>query len=214
MLIETCTGSVQWAVHEDGVQFELQTTTRGLDPDKPSYAALGISKDMHMGDDSVVECVIGVDGVGRAYASEVMLTDIESFLEDGHITCRMKWLFDNRLQVQEEDQFKVFALEFGSWHLLFAKGNADKWSFEKEIHSVNDGSLFPWTAVQRISFCRENCTAVSDATIGQVVIDEMKQTDVSRYWRYRFAVIHGLTLSNLFHSSVSLLTHLYLVSGV
>lgn len=54
------------------------------------------------------------------------------------------------------------------------------------MHSVNDGEQFPWITEQLVSFCRYNCTDE------KFIIAEMKQSNVSRYWRYRFAVIHGL----------------------
>ncbi|VDK47801.1 unnamed protein product [Anisakis simplex] len=209
------------------------------------YMALGMSKDMRMGDDTVIECVIGVDGVGKAFvsfndetnnkqllqvirdflmhdsmsfnscykcyefesyiqlqASEVMLTETSSFVEDGHMICNMKWMFNGRDKVDRADLFKVFDLESQKWNLLFARGNADRRSknitlsskllllgLQKEIHSVNDGNLFPWISVQQVEFCRSNCSGDQN-----VIVNDMKQTDVSRYWRYRFAVMHGIFL--------------------
>uniref|UniRef100_A0A9J2P3T1 Cytochrome b561 domain-containing protein n=1 Tax=Ascaris lumbricoides TaxID=6252 RepID=A0A9J2P3T1_ASCLU len=201
--IQKCSSSVQWTVLKDGVLVQLEASLVGLDPDMAHYVALGISKDMRMGDDSVVECVIGADGVGKAFisfndetnnqqllqASEVMLSETSSFVEDGHMICNMKWAFNGRSKVNEADLFKVFDLESRTWNLLFARGNADKRSGQKEMHSVNDGDLFPWISEQTVAFCRENCT-----TEQYVIINEMKQTDVTRYWRYRFAVMHGALL--------------------
>ncbi|VDM37944.1 unnamed protein product [Toxocara canis] len=196
--IQKCLSSVQWTVLKDGVLFQLEASLVGLDPTMAHYVALGISKDMRMGDDSVIECVIGADGVGKAYisfndetnnkqllqASEVMLSETSSFLEDGHMIFNIWSGFANHnLSLQ------VFDLESRAWNLLFARGNADKRSHEKEIHSVNDGDLFPWISEQAVAFCRENCTAEQ-----YVTISEMKQTDVTRYWRYRFAVMHGAFL--------------------
>lgn len=202
--VDTCHGSVKWSVRENGVNFQLEATTNDLDPNKAVYVALGISKDMYMGDDSVIECIIAMDGVGKAYvsfndetnneqlyqASEMMLTNVKSFLEDGHMICNVTWIFEAREKVEEKDRFKVFDLTLQPWHFLFAKGSADKRSLQKEIHSVNDGPLFPWITTEQIRLYPENSTATGEDDC--VIISNMKQTDMSRYWRYRFAIIHGV----------------------
>lgn len=60
-------------------------------------------------------------------------------------------------------------------------------AFEKDIHSVNDGAQFPWMSDEKVEFCRANCTGPT-----YVYLNEMRQTYyVSRYWRYRIAVLHG-----------------------
>ncbi|VDD93809.1 unnamed protein product, partial [Enterobius vermicularis] len=198
--INDCDSSVQWTVLDDGVLFEIEATTLDLDPAEAHYISVGISKDTRMGDDSVVECIFAADGSGRAYisfndethneqlyqASSVMINDTNFAVENGTVRCSVKWQFSARQLVNPKDQFKVFDLESGLWHLLFARGNADVYSLKKRIHSVNDGPLFPWISEQKIHFCGYNCS--SDPF---VVISTMKQTDLSRYWRYRFAVIHG-----------------------
>uniref|UniRef100_A0A8R1DKG3 ascorbate ferrireductase (transmembrane) n=1 Tax=Caenorhabditis japonica TaxID=281687 RepID=A0A8R1DKG3_CAEJA len=84
----------------------------------------------------------------------------------------------------------VHDLEMGAYHLLFARGSANKYTLEKDIHSTNDGTQFPWMSDQQVSFCRTNCSSPNLYHIGQ-----MRQTyNVSRYWRYRIAVWHGILL--------------------
>ena len=59
-------------------------------------------------------------------------------------------------------------------------------ALEKDIHSVNDGPTFPWITEDQVTFCRENCSV---SNIYDVI--DMHQTTVTRYWRYRIAVLHG-----------------------
>ncbi|VDN51747.1 unnamed protein product [Dracunculus medinensis] len=134
---EHCNSSVKWFVMADGVQFELEAIITDLEPNNAYWIAIGISKDIWMGDDSVMECVISADGKGQSFIS-------------------------------------------------FNDETNNKQLLQKQMHSVNDGEQFPWITEQLVSFCRYNCTDE------KFIIAEMKQSNVSRYWRYRFAVIHGI----------------------
>ncbi|KAJ1347385.1 hypothetical protein KIN20_002423 [Parelaphostrongylus tenuis] len=73
---------------------------------------------------------------------------------------------------------------------MFARGNADPWTLTKDIHSTNDGAQFPWTTQEMVTFCRgDNCTWNN-----LYLITDGIQSPVERYWRYRIAVLHGITL--------------------
>jgi len=118
-----------------------------------------------------------------------MLNGTSGRLDNGRMVCNGVWLFDRRYSVNEEDQFKVKDLEETPWYLLMARGNADRYTLEKQIHSTNDGDLFPWMSDEKVFICR-NCT--NDQR--HMNITAMRQTFVSRWWRYRIAVIHGIFL--------------------
>lgn len=47
---------------------------------------------------------------------------------DGVLTCSAKLLLDNRPLIDNDTQFMVHDLESGSYHLLFARGSANKYS--------------------------------------------------------------------------------------
>jgi hypothetical protein len=51
---------------------------------------------------------------------------------------------------------------------------------------------------EKVSFCGGNNSCISSTTSGQphVYVHQMKQTDISRTWRYRIAVIHGMKIDH------------------
>uniref|UniRef100_A0A914UQ97 Cytochrome b561 domain-containing protein n=1 Tax=Plectus sambesii TaxID=2011161 RepID=A0A914UQ97_9BILA len=202
--IGSCVSSVQWTTESDGVVFEFQATIRDLtNTFNGRWIAIGFSKDDRMGDDSVIECIFKPSGDGNAYlsfndmthnrqllqATTVALAETSGQIVDDRMMCKVKWLYGGREKVFEEDRFKVFDLESRPWTMQIARGEADHYSFSKMIHSTHDGDLFPWVTTSEVHVCR-NC---SDEKRFQYIKD-MKQTDISRYWRYRIATIHGILL--------------------
>ncbi|MFH4975290.1 hypothetical protein AB6A40_001999 [Gnathostoma spinigerum] len=201
--VQLCDGMVQWTVQPDGFSFDLEAKISDLKRDSAHYVAVGFSKDQRMGDDSVLECVVDKNGAGNAFlsfndettnqrllqASEVMLSNISTGLEDGHIKCSAKWLLDAKNDVDNGDTYKVFNLEEQPWYLLFARGDADPRSLEKRIHFLNDGPQLPWMTDTKIVFCRYNCS-----TSPTFIVSEMIQSHVSRWWRYRLALLHGVLM--------------------
>ncbi|KIH63009.1 hypothetical protein ANCDUO_06699 [Ancylostoma duodenale] len=209
-----CISGVRWSMEPDGLKIQLQTHVNDLDPTRPFYAALGFSYNQRMAvcllkdDDTVVECVQPLKGPGKVQvsfndetfnnvlpqASSVLLEGGSTVLEDGLLTCNMKFMLDKVPLVSNESQFMIHDLESQPYYLLFARGNADPWTLEKDIHSVNDNPQFPWMSQEmealredlQVSFCRENCTSN-----GIYMLDDGMQSRVERYWRYRVAVLHG-----------------------
>ncbi|KAL6734729.1 hypothetical protein Aduo_005237 [Ancylostoma duodenale] len=198
-----CISGVRWSMEPDGLKIQLQTHVNDLDPTRPFYAALGFSYNQRMDDDTVVECVQPLKGPGKVQvsfndetfnnvlpqASSVLLEGGSTVLEDGLLTCNMKFMLDKVPLVSNESQFMIHDLESQPYYLLFARGNADPWTLEKDIHSVNDNPQFPWMSQEMVSFCRENCTSN-----GIYMLDDGMQSRVERYWRYRVAVLHGVAL--------------------
>ncbi|CAB3404520.1 unnamed protein product [Caenorhabditis bovis] len=202
--IQLCLSGVEWQMLPEGIFIQLEAHVADLDQTRPFYAALGFSFNQRMDDDTVFECVVPHTGEGKVQisfndetfnqvlpqATSVLLTEETTSYVDGVITCSGKLLLDNRHLVDNSSQFMVHDLETGSYHLLFARGSADVFTLEKDIHSTNDGTQFPWMSDTKVSFCRTNC---SSPNLYQ--IDEMRQTyNVDRYWRYRIAVWHGILL--------------------
>ncbi|PIO61993.1 hypothetical protein TELCIR_16467, partial [Teladorsagia circumcincta] len=156
-------------------------------------------------DDTVVECVQPLQGQpGQVrvsfndetfnnvlpQASSVLLEGGSVKVEDGLLTCDMKFLLDNVPLVSNSTKFMIHNLEARPYYLLFARGNADPWTLEKDIHSVNDGPQFPWMTQEMVSFCRgDNCSSNT-----MYFLNEGMQSPVERYWRYRVAVLHGVAL--------------------
>ncbi|CAJ0959543.1 unnamed protein product, partial [Mesorhabditis belari] len=199
-----CVSVVKWKPKgEEGYEFEISSYINTLDPSKSYWIAVGISHNQRMDDDTVFECISSPDGHHRAQisfndethnqvlhqATSQLLHSNEISLIDGFFKCNVTYLPDNRLKVLQEDQFKIHQIESKPFYLLFAKGSADRYTFEKDIHFMNDGPDFPWITGEMVGFCR-NCTDKSFAIIGENSI----QTKVQRYWRYRIAVFHGSIL--------------------
>uniref|UniRef100_A0A1I7XB57 Cytochrome b561 domain-containing protein n=1 Tax=Heterorhabditis bacteriophora TaxID=37862 RepID=A0A1I7XB57_HETBA len=160
-----CLSGVEWQVVPDGIEiqvcsvlfqfntvdlfifiynisvFQLQTYVNDLDNTRPYYAAVGFSLNQRMDDDTVVECIQPLDGVGlvqvsfndESYndvlpqASSVLLENGTTSLVDGLLTCNMKFLLDNRELVSNDTRFMIHDLEARPYYLLFARGNADAW---------------------------------------------------------------------------------------
>ncbi|KAK6737012.1 hypothetical protein RB195_019604 [Necator americanus] len=198
-----CISGVRWSMEPDGLKIQLQTYVNDLDLTRPVYAALGFSYNQRMDDDTVVECVQPLHGPGKVQvsfndetsnnvlpqASSVLLEGGSSALEDGLLTCNMKFMLDNVPLVSNETQFMIHDLESQPYFLLFARGSADPWTLEKDIHSVNDNPQFPWMSQEMVLFCRENCTSNNFYNL-----DDGIQSKVERFWRYRVAVLHGVAL--------------------
>uniref|UniRef100_A0A0N5AHJ0 Ferric-chelate reductase 1 n=1 Tax=Syphacia muris TaxID=451379 RepID=A0A0N5AHJ0_9BILA len=194
--IDACNSSVKWQLLDDGILFEMQAVTTDLNPTTGHYVALGFSKDTRMGDDSVIECISGADGLSKAYlsfndetsnsqlvqATTIVLSNATINASNGHLSCSVKWNLSKLNEVPAADQYKVFDIKARPWHLLFARGDTERYSLAKQMHSVNDGYRFPWISKQMVNLSSENSL---------VLLTKMKQTDLSRYWRYRFAVMHG-----------------------
>ncbi|RCN28658.1 hypothetical protein ANCCAN_25596, partial [Ancylostoma caninum] len=170
-----CISGVRWSMEPDGLKIQ--------------------------DDDTVVECVQPLKGPGKVQvsfndetfnnvlpqASSVLLEGGSTVLEDGLLTCNMKFMLDKVPLVSNESQFMIHDLESQPYYLLFARGNADPWTLEKDIHSVNDNPQFPWMSQEMVSFCRgDNCTSN-----GIYMLNDGMQSRVERYWRYRVAVLHG-----------------------
>ncbi|CAL2033057.1 unnamed protein product [Caenorhabditis brenneri] len=202
--LAACQSGVEWQMLPEGLFLQLEAKVHDLDQTRPFYAALGFSFNQRMDDDTVFECVVPHTGDGKVQisfndetfnqvlpqASSVLLTEGTTSYVDGVLTCSAKLLLDNRPLISNDTQFMVHDLETGSYHLLFARGSANKYTLEKDIHSTNDGQQFPWMSDERVSFCRTNCSSPNLYHIG-----EMRQTyNMSRYWRYRIAVWHGILL--------------------
>ncbi|CAI5440541.1 unnamed protein product [Caenorhabditis angaria] len=199
-----CISGVEWQMLPEGIFLQFQTMINDLDQRRPFYAALGFSMNQRMDDDTVVECVVPHTGAGKVQISfndetynqvlnqpsSVLLTESTTSFIDGIVTCSAKLLLDNRHLVENSSQFMIHDLEEGSWHLLFARGNADQYTLEKDIHGTNDGPQFPWMTDEKVEFCRNsNCSS------SLYKLDAMRQTrNVTRYWRYRIAVWHGILL--------------------
>uniref|UniRef100_A0A158PGP2 Cytochrome b561 domain-containing protein n=1 Tax=Angiostrongylus costaricensis TaxID=334426 RepID=A0A158PGP2_ANGCS len=196
-----CISGVRWSMEPDGIKIQLQTYVDDLDSSRPYYAALGFSYNQRM---EIVECVQPAGGTGKVQvsfndetfnnvlpqASSVLLEGGSSMLEDGLLTCDMKLLLDNVVLVSNDTMFMIHDLEARPYYLLFARGNADPWTLEKDIHSVNDGPQFPWMTQEMVTFCRgDNCTWNN-----LYLLTDGMQSPVERYWRYRVAVLHGVTL--------------------
>ncbi|CAJ0607204.1 unnamed protein product [Cylicocyclus nassatus] len=199
-----CISGVRWAMEPDGLYIQLQTYAIDLDRTRPVYAALGFSYNQRMNDDTVVECVQPLQGEGKVrvsfndetsnyvlyQATDVLLENGTTRLEDGLLTCDVKLKLDNVLLVANESQFMIHDLESQPYYLLFARGNANPYTLEKDIHSVNDNPQFPWMTQEMVSFCRghHGCTPKT-----YMLVDGI-QSRVERYWRYRIAVLHGIAL--------------------
>ncbi|PIO61605.1 hypothetical protein TELCIR_16867, partial [Teladorsagia circumcincta] len=202
-----CISGVRWSTEPDGLKIQLQTYVNDLNPHRPAYAALGFSYNQRMAsaclkfpkamsrndylqdDDTVVECVQPLQGQ-PGQASSVLLEGGSVKVEDGLLTCDMKFLLDNVPLVSNSTKFMIHNLEARPYYLLFARGNADPWTLEKDIHSVNDGPQFPWMTQEMVSFCRgDNCSSNT-----MYFLNEGMQSPVERYWRYRVAVLHGVAL--------------------
>ncbi|CAD6192290.1 unnamed protein product [Caenorhabditis auriculariae] len=200
-----CMSGVEWQILPEGVLIEIEAQTSDLDQTRPFYAAVGFSYNQRMDDDTVFECVVTQTGTGQVQlsfndesfnhvlpqASSVMVTDGSTSFVDGVLTCSGKILLDNKHLVAKTQQFMVLftILKNQPHYLLFARGNADPFTLEKDIHSTNDGSQFPWMSDEMVRICR-NC---SDHDLYHVT--RMRQTyHVERYWRYRIAVWHGILM--------------------
>ncbi|KAK5972652.1 DOMON domain-containing protein [Trichostrongylus colubriformis] len=162
-----CISGVRWNTEPDGIKIQLQTHVNDLDPHRPAYAALGFSYNQRMDDDTVVECVQPLQGQpGQVrvsfndetfnsvlpQASSVLLQGGSVVLQDGVLTCDMKLLLDNVPLVSNKTKFMIHDLEARPYYLLFARGNADPWTLEKDIHSVNDDPQFPWMTQEKVRF--------------------------------------------------------------
>ncbi|PAV82894.1 hypothetical protein WR25_21162 [Diploscapter pachys] len=201
-----CLSGVEWRVDPDGLWIQIETQTRDLDPTRPFWAAVGFSFNQRMGDDTVFECIVSPSTAMRVQlsfndetfnhvlpqATSVLLNNTAVGYNNGMLLCSATIMFDNYNQIDWNmaAPFRVHNLESQPFHLLFARGSADSYTFEKDIHSVNDGAQFPWMSDEKVEFCRTNCTGPT-----YVYLNEMRQTYyVSRYWRYRIAVLHGVAL--------------------
>ncbi|VDO71800.1 unnamed protein product [Haemonchus placei] len=160
-----CISGVRWYMEPDGLRIQLQTHVNDLDPHRPAYAALGFSYNQRMDDDTVVECVQPLQGQpGQVrvsfndetfnnvlhQASSVLLEGGSVTMEDGVLKCDMKLLLDNIGLVSNDSKFMIHDLEARPYYLLFARGNADPWTLEKDIHSVNDNPQFPWMTEEMV----------------------------------------------------------------
>ncbi|VDL61762.1 unnamed protein product [Nippostrongylus brasiliensis] len=186
-----CISGVRWSTDPKGINIQLLTYVNDLDTTRPVYAALGFSYNQRMDDDTVVECVQPLDGKpGKVQASSVLLEGGSATIVDGLLSCNMTLLLDNVDLVSNDTKFKIHDLEAQPYYLLFARGSADPWTLEKDIHSMNDNAQFPWMTQEMVSFCRgDNCTSNNIHFLNDAI-----QTHVERYWRYRVAVLHGVVL--------------------
>ncbi|KJH51227.1 hypothetical protein DICVIV_02592, partial [Dictyocaulus viviparus] len=201
-----CISGVQWSMVPDGIRIVLQTYVNDLDSIRPYYAALGFSYNQRMASkilkiehkccqtiyyaSKIINRKI-IDYKAKCLkASSVLLEDGNILLENGLLTCNMKLLLDKTSLISNETKFMIHDLEAQPYYLLFARGNADPWTLEKDIHSVNDNAQFPWITQKMVSFCRgDNCTSTS-----LYFLKDGIQSRVERYWRYRIAVLHGVAL--------------------
>ncbi|VDM80971.1 unnamed protein product [Strongylus vulgaris] len=73
----------------------------------------------------------------------------------------MKLKLDNVHLVSNESKYMIHNLESQPYYLLFARGNADPFTLEKDIHSVNDNPQFPWMT-QEMATLEKDIHSVND----------------------------------------------------
>ncbi|MCP9259747.1 putative ferric-chelate reductase 1-like protein [Dirofilaria immitis] len=146
-------------------------TSRSASKDLPSYAmyvALGFSNDQHMGDDTVLECLYNGVDEGKAYlsyndgtyntqlheATAILIVNSSFIVNDDTFTCLLDINFKlfNRLSI--EDKSKVHNILAHPYYLQFVRGSIDPYSYAKKMHSLSDGSLYPWMTTTTISLLR------------------------------------------------------------
>ncbi|CAI4226588.1 unnamed protein product [Auanema sp. JU1783] len=202
---QSCLSAVRWRMQPDGIQITLEGDTTDISQTGATFLAAGFSYNQRMDDDMVFECVLSSTGMILVQLSfndetknevlyqptSVLLASVSSSVVDGILTCSGKILLDNINKVENQSLFKIHDIENRAHYLIFARGTANRYTLEKNIHSVNDDAQFPWITEDKISFCRKNCSTESTRL---VQVTEMYQTRVTRYWRYRIAVLHGVAL--------------------
>ncbi|GMS84040.1 hypothetical protein PENTCL1PPCAC_6215, partial [Pristionchus entomophagus] len=204
----TCLSGVEWEVRPAGVLFTMHSFVTDLDTTRPTWMAVGLSLNQRMDDDTVLECIRRADGDGRVQmsfndethntvlhqASASLISEQAVTFQDGLLTCTASLSFTGRDQLAVTEQFKVHDLSIRPYYLLFARGSADPYSLQKDIHSTNDGPTFPWITEDTVSFCVENCTLLGVSPSEPILVTQMHQTRMERYWRYRVAVMHGVAM--------------------
>ncbi|KAF8360206.1 hypothetical protein PRIPAC_87129 [Pristionchus pacificus] len=208
MSTATCLSGVEWEVRPAGVLFTLRSFVTDLGTTRPTWIAVGLSLNQRMDDDTVLECVRRADGDGIVrmsfndethnsvlhQASASLLSEQAVTFQDGLFTCSASLSLAGRDQLAASEQFKVHDLNVRPYYLLFARGTADPYSLEKDIHSTNDGPTFPWITEDTVSFCIDNCTLLGVSPSEPILVTQMHQTRMERYWRYRVAVMHGVAM--------------------
>ncbi|GMT14648.1 hypothetical protein PFISCL1PPCAC_5945, partial [Pristionchus fissidentatus] len=208
MSSSSCLSGVEWEVRPAGVLFTLHSFVTDLSATSPHWIAVGLSLNQRMDDDTVLECVRRADGDSRVrlsfndethnavlpQASASLLTEQAVTFQDGLLTCSASLSFTGRDQLAASEQFKIHDMNTRPYFLLFARGTADPFSLEKNIHNTNDGPTFPWMTENMVSFCVDNCSLMGISPSEPILVTQMFQTRVERYWKYRIAVMHGVAM--------------------
>lgn len=135
-----CAYMVTWKDLGSAVQFEVYGKQ---DPSfTEAWVAVGFSSDLHMGDDSVTECVSS-NGLIKAFNSHnpdaynMRLTDpplglsnVAGYYSNGVFACT----FTREKNVPQDP--KIFDLE-KDWHLMYANGKSSR-AWQLDIHSLTN----------------------------------------------------------------------------
>ncbi|CAG9537606.1 unnamed protein product [Cercopithifilaria johnstoni] len=139
-----CTANLRWSVSGRGsfLRLRLEALLRDL-PSYAMYIALGFSNDQLMGDDTVIECVYNGVDEGKAYvsyndgnynvrlheASAILIVNSSFIVNDDTFTCLLNVDFKQLYRLSDDEQLK-------------------------KMHSLSDGSLYPWITTTMISMLR------------------------------------------------------------
>uniref|UniRef100_A0A8R1TWA9 ascorbate ferrireductase (transmembrane) n=1 Tax=Onchocerca volvulus TaxID=6282 RepID=A0A8R1TWA9_ONCVO len=162
---------MRWSVSGRGSFLRLRL--EALLNDLPSYAmyiALGFSNDQHMGDDTVLECLYNGIDEGRAYlsyndgtynarlyeATAILIVNSSFVVNDGTFTCLLDVNFKQLNLLSTEDKSRIHNILVHPYYLQFVRGSIDQYckSYVKKMHSLSDGSLYPWTTETAINMPR------------------------------------------------------------
>uniref|UniRef100_A0A1I8ERR1 DOMON domain-containing protein n=2 Tax=Wuchereria bancrofti TaxID=6293 RepID=A0A1I8ERR1_WUCBA len=164
-----CTANLRWSVSGRGsfLRLRLEALLRDL-PSYAMYIALGFSNDEYMGDDTVLECIYNGIDEGRAYlsyndgtynaqlyeATAILIVNSSFTVNDNTFACLLDVDFKQLYRLSNNDKSKVHNLLAKPYYLQFVRGLIEQHTYVKKMHSLSDGSLYPWITTTMINMLR------------------------------------------------------------
>ncbi|KAE9552864.1 hypothetical protein FO519_003929 [Halicephalobus sp. NKZ332] len=127
------------------------------------------SKGCFFGDDTVIACVFNgtsgyifaawndkTDGHIDREATWRYIDPSSIGVINSDMKCSGRWRFQPRPSITNAPEYIMnLSSPSYSFHILFARGYADRYSAELMGHSITDGSGFPWISKDTITFCQD-----------------------------------------------------------